>query len=117
MELTEIHSDTPDEYMDEVIRLATKKEATYERLGVFTCPTILLCHGSRPPLYGMRVFLGGVPSWIDMTETKFSEIWLMDLSDEYFSAQDPRKPADLYCLAPADKRGYLEVQRTRKAFG
>jgi hypothetical protein len=117
IELTEIRAETPDAYIEEVIRLSGKKDEIFQRNGVFARPTILLCHGQRPPIYDMRGFLDGVPSWIDLTETKFAEIWLMDLSDEYYCAQDPRKPADLYCLAPANRRGLYETERTRKPFG
>lgn len=117
IELTEIHAETPDAYLEEVIRLALKKESTYEQSGVFCCPTILLCYGRCPPIFDMLHFLDGSPSWADVTDTNFSEIWLMDLSDEYYSAQDSRKPADLYCLSPADLRGFYETPRTRKPYG
>jgi hypothetical protein len=117
IELTEIRADSGESYLDEVVRLTLNKEATFERNGVFRRPTILLCHGDQPPIYDMRRFLDDVPSWRDLTETKFSEIWLMDLSDEYYSIRDPRKPADFYCLSPADMFGFYKCERTRKPFG
>jgi hypothetical protein len=117
IELTKIHAETPDDYLDEVIRLALKKETSYDQRGVFSRPTILLCYGDHPPIFDMLGFLDGSPSWADLTDSKFTEIWLMDLSDEYYSAQDPRKPADLYCLSPADLRGFYELPRTRKPYG
>ena len=97
--------------------LALKKETSYDQRGVFSRPTILLCYGDHPPIFDMLGFLDGSPSWADLTDSKFTEIWLMDLSDEYYSAQDPRKPADLYCLSPADLRGFYELPRTRKPYG
>ncbi len=117
IELTQIHAETPGEYLDEVVRFALKKEAIYDQRGVFSRPTILVCYGAYPPIYDMRDFLDGSPSWFDLTDLKFAEIWLMDLSDEYYSAQDPRRPADLYCLSPADLRGFHELPRTRKPYG
>jgi hypothetical protein len=117
IELTEIRADSPESYLDEVVRLSSKKEIIFERNGVFRRPTILLCHSDQPPIYDMRRFLDGVPTWCDLTETQFSEIWLMDLSDEYYSIRDPRKPADFYCLSPAEMGGFYECERTRKPFG
>lgn len=117
VELTEIRANTPDDYVDEVVRLTLKKDATFARAGAFARPVILVCHSHQPPIYDMRRFLDGSPSWADLTDSGFSEIWLMDLSDEYYSPRDPRKPADLYCLAPAVHRGLHQVERTRKPFG
>lgn len=117
IELTEIRAESPEAYLDEVVRLSLNKEMTFERIGVFRRPTILLCHGRQPPIYDMRRFLDSTASWCDLTETQFSEIWLMDLSDEYYSIRDPRKPADFYCLSPAEMAGFYECERTRKPFG
>jgi hypothetical protein len=118
IELTEIRADTPERYLEEVVRLALKKEDIFQRNDVFRRPTILLCHGSQPPIYDMRrLFDGGYLDWSDLSGTQFSEIWLMDLSDEYYSIADPRKPADFYCLAPAKMAGFYESERTRKPFG
>src|SRR5258708_40175073 len=45
IELTEIRAGSPEDYVDEVGRLSLKKETTFEKMGGFTRPTILLCYG------------------------------------------------------------------------
>ena len=117
VELTEIHASEPDDYIDGVLRLSSKKENIFERIGAFYRPIILLCYGRHLPLFDIRTFLDETSNWIDLSKSKFSEIWLMDLSDNYYSVQDPRKPADLYCLSPSQLRGFYEIERTRKPFG
>jgi hypothetical protein len=46
IELTQIHAETPGDYLDEVVRLVLKKEAIYDQHGVFLRPTILACYGA-----------------------------------------------------------------------
>jgi hypothetical protein len=69
-----------------------------------------------PALYRMRRLIDNDLAWLDRSETSFSEIWLMDTSAEFFSFQDARKAADLYCLWPPEKRGFYEQDRTREPF-
>ena len=56
--------------------------------------------------------MGFAPDRLPAMETLFEEVWLMDLSDEYFDAADFRKPADLDCFAPEPARGFYEAERT-----
>ena len=107
VELTEIRQ-TRDayDYYDELARLVDKKARSHRQRGLLTRPIILVCHSDRPPLYDIQDELGGRMFWQDFDKTGFAEIWLMDLSDEYWSAQDPRRPPDLFCVTPAKLRGF-----------
>lgn len=119
IELTEIRADDPDDYLSEVFRLADKKATSYRRAGVFEArPVMLLCHSGAMPFFDVRREMERQAFWEDYEQLGFAEIWLMDLSDAYYSAQDPRRPADLFGLAPEDWRGFHRAgMGDRKPYG
>lgn len=108
IELTEIRDhDAAGDYLAEVYRIASKKSASYAQHGYFDArPIILLCHSDELPLYDAQRQLAALAHWEDFDQLGFAEIWLMDLGDAYYSAQDPRRPADLFALAPEPWRGF-----------
>ena len=120
IELTEIRDCAePSDYLAEVYRIAAKKAAsfhTYARLA--TRPIMLLCHSDELPFYDFRSEMERLAFWDDFDPLGFAEIWLMDLSERYFSARDPRRPADLFGLVPARWRGFHRCGgHGRKPFG
>jgi hypothetical protein len=119
IELTEIRGATDGfSYMDEVVRLASKKGDSYRGRGLFTRPIFLVCHSKSPALFDIhRELEFGV--WDDLEVFGFAEIWLMDLSDEYYSPRDWRRPADLFCVTPDEQFGFHRVAPDvgRKPFG
>ena len=71
----------------------------------------------RPPLYEVENGIARM-ALEDFDTLGFAEVWFTDLSDEYFSARDPRKPADLFCVKPALFRGFHRFgDWDRKPFG
>ncbi len=91
--------------MAEAWRIAEKKNVSYLRNGRFAIPIILIFFSRRPPLAD---FYGAfdLVALEDFASLDFEEIWLADQSDEYFSNRDPRRPADLFGMAPTEVRGY-----------
>jgi hypothetical protein len=70
------------------------------------------------PFYDVRHQLESSMNWEDFDGLGFSEIWLMDLADAYYSAQDPRRPADLFSLKPLAWLGFHRYgYHDRKPFG
>jgi hypothetical protein len=114
IEVTEVRKQDEGHYLETFAEIAMKKETTFERNGVFRDPIILVGYSYSPPLWDLRRYLEGSPGWIDFTDFKFSEIWLVDHSDEYSG----RHYADLHCLSPISLRGfYGDESQTRKPFG
>lgn len=120
IELTEVrdHGDIGD-FLSEVYRIASKKAASYRQHGHFdTRPIILVCHSDELPFYDVQQELESLAYWDDFDQLGFVEIWLMDLADAYYSAQDPRRPADLFGLTPEAWRGFHRYGGyDRKPFG
>ncbi len=120
IELTEIHNchDAGD-YLAEVSQIASKKSVSYGRHGHFaTRPIILVCHSEELPFYDVQWELEALAYWDDFDQLGFAEIWLMDLADTYYSAQDPRRPAYLFGLTPQSWRGFHRYgSYDRKPFG
>ncbi|UHD45478.1 hypothetical protein LUX29_21225 [Aureimonas altamirensis] len=120
IELTEIRDlDDAGDYLAEVYRIASKKSASYAKHGHFDArPIILVCHSDALPFHDFRGQLEAQAYWDDFDNLGFAEIWLMDLSDAYYSAQDPRRPADLFGLKPEAWRGFQRYgSYDRKPFG
>lgn len=119
IELAEIRDQTDAfDYKDEAYRIVDKKNESYSRRGLFKRqPIMLVLYSYSPPLFDIKdqldqLYLG------DFQGLGFHFIWLMDLSDEYFSAGDPRRPADLYCLSPREFQGFHRFgDWARKPFG
>lgn len=111
LELTEIRScEDAYEYVDEVYRLASKKAKSYRSNGIFDeRPVILLCYSDCFAFFDHQDEFSHAVVWDDFDSLGFSEIWLMDLSDTYFSSLDPRRPADLFGLAPEKWRGFHRI--------
>lgn len=119
LELTEIRdADDPDDYLAEVFRIADKKASSYRRHGSFASrPIMLVCHSDGLPFFDFQDAMSHT-YWEDFDLLGFAEIWLMDLSAAYYSAQDPRRPADLFGLTPKQWRGFHRIgMKDRKPFG
>jgi hypothetical protein len=97
------------DYLHEVWRLADQKNHTYRRHARFDRPIILVLYSDGPALWEVhqQITSSLVPE--DYDDMDFSEIWLMCRSDMYFSAHDPRRPADLYAIKPAAWRGFHRI--------
>ena len=94
-----------DDYVAEAWRIAEKKNDSYRRHSRFSIPIILVFFARQPPLYEIQDGIAHMP-FEDFDVLDFSEIWFADLSDEYFSEQDPRRPADLFGVTPIVSRGF-----------
>ena len=123
-ELTSIRTGSADDIIAEVWRLASKKNDSYKRRGIFdTRPLMLLGHlGSirddteRPALYDVHKELAELIVPSDFEGFGFSEIWLMDCGPKYTLRRDPRTPADFFCVAPAETIGFWERERKRHPY-
>ena len=93
------------DYVEEAWRLAEKKHVSYTRHGRFSIPIMLVLFANRPPLYEFQTGIAEMPL-ADFDDLGFSEIWFADLSEEYFSHTDPRRPADLFGVTPKRWRGF-----------
>ena len=124
VELTAIHAGSAGGIIAEVLRLATQKHTSYQRRGIFDArPIILLSHLNwpardveGPALYDVYEELAGLADPSDFDGFGFSEIWLMDEGPKYTSRRDPRCPADFFCFAPADRIGFWQRERKRRAY-
>ena len=108
LEVTEVRVDgecDPYDFMAEAWRIADKKNSSYLRHNRFQIPIILIFFSRRPPLADFHGRLDDV-AIDDFSALNFHEVWLADMSDEYFSNRDPRRPADLFGLAPVEFRGF-----------
>lgn len=107
IEVTELHLDAvadPYAYVEEAWRLA-EKHISYTRHGRFSLPIALVLFASRPPLCEFHEGIAEM-ALEEFDELGFSEICFADLSDEYFSRRDPRRPADLFGVTPRKWRGF-----------
>jgi hypothetical protein len=120
LEVTEIRDcDEENDYLSEVYRIAARKDKSYRSRKIFeNYPIVLLCYSDCFPFFDARRALERAAFWSVFDALSFSEIWLMDLADEYYSARDPRRPADLFGLKPEHWRGYHRFDfGDRKPFG
>ena len=107
----------PWEYVEEAWRIAKKKHISYTKHDRFAMPIILVFFASQPPLYEFHEDLAEI-HLEDFDDLGFSEVWFADLSDEYFSCRDPRRPADLFGVSPEECRGFHRYGKWgRKPFG
>ncbi|MGF1611310.1 MAG: hypothetical protein ACFCUQ_18050 [Kiloniellales bacterium] len=108
VEISELRVDAepdPYAYVGEAWRIAEKKHISYTKHGRFTIPIILVLFAAQPPLYDFHEGIANL-ALEDFDGLGFSEVWFADLSDEYFSSRDPRRPADLYGVTPERWRGF-----------
>jgi hypothetical protein len=119
VELTEIYDvEDAEGYVDEAYRLAAKKSERYSRRGLFSFPIALVMYSYDPPLFDIREQLAARVFQGDFEALGFTEIWAADFSDAYYSARDPRRPADLFCFKPAAQFGFHRGGASdRKPFG
>ncbi len=107
----------PYDYIAEAWRIAEKKHISYNKRGLFSIPIFLVFFASEHPLYEFYKGIADIPLE-DFNDLGFSEVWLADLNEEYFSCRDPRRPADLYCISPEEWRGFHRYGNWgRKPFG
>lgn len=108
LEVTELRLDDETsgwDYVAEAWRIADKKSTSYKRHGRFTIPIILIMFARRPPLHDLQDDIAAT-ALEDFDGLGFTEIWFADLSDEYYSVRDPRRPADLFGVSPSAYRGF-----------
>jgi len=124
VELTAIKADSAEHIIAEVLRLADQKYKSYQRRRIFDGrPIILLGHLDwpakdleGPALYDVHEELLELIVPSDFDNFRFSEIWLMDSGAKNTSRRDPRRPADFFCFAPAEKIGFWERDRKRPPY-
>jgi hypothetical protein len=119
VELTEIRdAEDAESYIAEAYRLAEQKSASYSRRGLFKFPIALAMYSYSPPLFDLRKRLAQTVYRPDFDALGFVEIRAVDFSDAYYSARDPRRPADMFCFKPATQFGFMRVgMGDRKPFG
>lgn len=119
LEISEVrYCEDIDDYMEELWRLADQKNDSYERRDIFRIPIILIFYSYKPPLFDFQRSIETLYDPDDFDQLGFEEVWIMDLSDAYFSYQDPRRPADMYCLKPGKWRGFHRISsHGRKPYG
>ena len=106
------------DYWAHVWRLVDKKNSSYVRHGRFTIPIILVLYSANPALFDVKELLDSAVWYDDYNGLDFSQIWVMDMSDEYCSLGDPRRPPDMWGLKPARWRGFHRYGRwSRKPYG
>ena len=120
LEVTELRLANDEDaygYVEEAWRIADKKNTSYKRHGRFSIPIILVMFAQRPPLYELQDGIADM-ALEDFDGLGFTEIWFVDLSDEYYSVQDPRRPADLFGVSPPAYRGFHRYGNCgRKPYG
>ena len=119
VELTEIRdAEDAESYIAEAYRLAEQKSASYSRRGLFKFPIALAMYSNSPPLFEIKKRLAETVFQPDFEALGFAEIWAFDFSDEYYSARDPRRPADVFCFKPVALFGFARAgMGDRKPFG
>ena len=119
IELTEIRdAEDTESYVDEAYRLASRKSDSYSRRGIFRFSIALAMYSMTPPLFEFRKSLEAAVFQPDFEELGFTEIWAVDFSDAYYSAGDPRRPADMFCFKPATWFGFHRIGgHNRKPYG
>ena len=119
LEISEIRNcEDVDDYLAEVWRLADQKNNSYKRRGLFEISIFLIFYSYKPPIYEIQKSIEVRFEPDDFDGLSFEEVWLMDLSEEYFSYQDPRRPADMFCLKPGEWRGFYRIgSHGRKPYG
>jgi hypothetical protein len=109
IELTEVRSvDDAWDYLEEASRLAWKKHYSYERRGLFRYPIALVLHSNAVPLFDIERHLRACGT-DEFAGIGFTEVWSVDFSDAYYSAQDPRRPADMFCFKPEAWFGFHRI--------
>ncbi|MDQ2081033.1 hypothetical protein RA307_12645 [Xanthobacteraceae bacterium Astr-EGSB] len=118
IELAEIrHAEDAEAYLAEVSQLAWQKHESYERRGLFRNPIALILHSIAIPLFDIQRELAAASS-DEFDEVGFVEVWCVDFSDAYYSAQDLRRPADMFCFKPRQWFGFHRIGWwDRKPFG
>ena len=120
IEATEIHMSCESDayaYVEEAWRIAEKKHMSYTKHERFTMPIILVFFASQPPLSELHEEIADT-CLEDFDDLGFSEMWFADLSNEYFSCRDLRRPADLFGVSPEEWRGFHRYGNWgRKPFG
>ena len=120
VEVAELRVDSkrePYDYIAEAWRIAEKKHNSYDKRGLFSIPIMLVLFISAHPLYEFYKYISDLPLE-DFDDLGFSEVWFADLSEEYFSFRDPRRPADLFGISPEEWRGFHRYGNWgRKPFG
>lgn len=123
LELTAIHAGDAESIASEILQLAEKKHASYERRGLFARPMMLLGSldwsakdGEGKALFDVAQEIGRCADFAAFRKLGFSEVWLMDDGPKYTSRRDPRAPADFYCFSPLGQVGFYQWERKRRPY-
>lgn len=106
------------DYWAHVWRIADQKNQSYLRRNIFKIPILLILYSANPALFDVKEYLEDAVDYEDYDGLDFTEVWIMDMSDEYCSLGDPRRPPDMFGLKPPDWRGFHRYGWwDRKPFG
>lgn len=120
IEIAEIRGmdDDPWDYVSEAYRIASKKNKSYSRRGLFTFPIVLILFSSYPPLYEMAGLIEDFLVQEDFERLEFAQVWAADFSSEYYTPGHPFRMADMFCFKPAGNVGFHRLGPWgRKPFG
>jgi hypothetical protein len=107
IELTEIRGvEDARDYVDEAYRLASKKDESYRRRGIFRFPIALILYSKVPPICEIEGRLEWIICQEDFEQLGFSEIWAIDFSDAYYRPGQPLGGADMFCFKPEELFGF-----------
>ncbi len=105
-------------YVAEVYRLASQKNESYTRRGIFQFPIALIAYSYAPPLFDLRDLLTDSVVQADFDELGFAEVWAADFSDAYYSPGHLLRQPDLFCFKPNSLFGFHRIgKHDRKPFG
>ena len=106
-------------YYEEASRLAWKKHESYSRRGLFKIPMALILHSDNLALYyEIESELRAFEADSEFAGVGFSEVWAIDLSENYYTPGHPLRRADMFCFKPAKLFGFRRVGGCgRKPYG
>jgi hypothetical protein len=112
------NAEGPEEYFEEIKRIASKKHDSYHRRGMFRYPIALLFHSNTVPLFDIKEMLRVFAEDYNFKEFGFTEMWSADLSETYYTPGHPLRLPDMFCMKPSRWFGFHRIgAEDRKPFG
>lgn len=106
------------DYYATASHIAWKKHESYMRRGMFANPIALILYCHTLPLFDFRHELAQLGCAEEFSPLGFSEVWVIDFSDEYYSAGHPFRRADMFCFKPQVGFGFHRIgDEGRKPYG